>query len=62
MKTLIILFTVLTSFAAELLYGSDYPEIAPQRWMKDFDALNYKPEVVEKVLYKNAIRVMNLKV
>jgi predicted TIM-barrel fold metal-dependent hydrolase len=46
----------------KMLYGSDYPEIPPQRWLKDFEALGYKPEVVEKVLYQNAIRVMNLNV
>lgn len=45
-----------------MLYGSDYPEIAPQRWLNDFEALNYKPEVMEKVLYRNAARVLCLKV
>lgn len=46
----------------KMLYGSDYPEIAPQRWLKDFEALNYKPEVMEKVLYRNAARVLCLTV
>ncbi|MEE9202245.1 MAG: amidohydrolase family protein [Dehalococcoidia bacterium] len=46
----------------KMFYGSDYPEIQPQRWLSDFEALEYSPEVMEKVLYKNAIRVLNLKV
>ena len=46
----------------KLLYGSDYPEIPPKRWLDEFQAGGYKPEVVEKVLYKNAIRVLNLKI
>jgi uncharacterized protein len=44
-----------------MLYGSDYPDISPQRWLNDFEALKYKPEVMEKVLYRNALRVLNLK-
>ncbi|MEK7847964.1 MAG: amidohydrolase family protein [Chloroflexota bacterium] len=46
----------------KMLYGSDYPEIPPQRWLADFEALGYKPDIMEKVLYKNTIRVLNLKV
>lgn len=46
----------------KVLYGSDYPEIPPKRWLDEFQAGGYKPEVVEKVLYKNAIRVLNLKI
>ena len=46
----------------KMLYGSDYPEIAPQRWLKDFEALNYKLEVMEKVLYRNTVRVLGLKI
>ncbi len=46
----------------KMLYGSDYPEIQPQRWLNDFEALEYSPEVMDKVLYQNAIRVLNLKV
>lgn len=46
----------------KMFYGSDYPEIQPQRWLSDFEALGYKPEVMDKVLHQNAIRVLNLKV
>jgi len=46
----------------KVMYGSDYPEIPPKRWLDEFEAGGYKPEVIEKVLYKNAIRILNLKV
>jgi len=46
----------------KVFYGSDYPEIPPKRWLDEFEAGGYKAEVIEKVLYKNAIRVLNLKV
>ncbi|MFQ5825996.1 MAG: amidohydrolase family protein [Dehalococcoidia bacterium] len=44
----------------KVLYGSDYPEIPPQRWLAEFQAGGYKPEVMEKVLYKNAQRVLGV--
>lgn len=27
----------------KLLFGSDYPLISPERWIKDFEALDVKP-------------------
>lgn len=44
------------------MFGSDYPEIPPKRWLDEFEGGGYKPEVIEKVLYKNAQRILNLKV
>ncbi len=46
----------------KMLYGSDYPDISPLRWLDEFEAGGYKPEVIGKVLYKNAIRVFDLKI
>ena len=44
-----------TRLQDRFLFGSDYPFITPQRWMKDFEALDYfKHEVREKLLWKNA--------
>jgi predicted TIM-barrel fold metal-dependent hydrolase len=41
------------------LFGSDYPFITPQRWLKDFDTLSYfKPEVREKLLWKNGQKLL----
>ncbi|MFH1485857.1 MAG: amidohydrolase family protein [Chloroflexota bacterium] len=44
----------------KVMFGSDYPDIAPKRWLDEFEAGGYKPEVMEKVLFKNAIQVLNL--
>jgi hypothetical protein len=44
-----------TRLQDRILFGSDYPFITPERWMKDFDALNsFKPEVREKIFWRNA--------
>ena len=44
-----------TRLQDRILFGSDYPFITPERWMKDFDALNsLKPEVREKIFWRNA--------
>jgi uncharacterized protein len=44
-----------TRLQDRFLFGSDYPFITPERWMKDFESLDYfKPEVREKLLWKNA--------
>jgi len=42
------------------MFGSDYPEIPPKRWLDEFEAEGYKPKVMEKVLYKNAQRILGL--
>jgi phage FluMu gp28-like protein len=48
-----------TRLQDRFLFGSDYPFITPQRWMKDFEALDYfKPEVCEKLLWKNAQKLL----
>jgi len=44
----------------KFLFGSDYPEISVKRWLDEFESQGYKPDVIEKVLYKNAKRVFNL--
>jgi len=43
------------------MFGSDYPALSPERWLNEFEE-RYKPEVIEKVFYKNAIRILNLNV
>jgi predicted TIM-barrel fold metal-dependent hydrolase len=44
----------------KFLFGSDYPEISVKRWLEEFENGGYKPDVIEKVLYKNAQRIFNL--
>lgn len=44
-----------------ILFGSDYPFIAPSRWLADFDTLEgFSPEVRQKILHDNAARLLKL--
>ena len=43
-----------------VLFGSDYPLITPERWMKDFEVAGFKPEVMPGILKGNAIRLLGL--
>jgi uncharacterized protein len=45
----------------KILFGSDYPVIAPEKWMEEFDKLPIKPEVRPLILKQNAIRLLGLK-
>jgi predicted TIM-barrel fold metal-dependent hydrolase len=45
----------------KILFGSDYPVIAPERWMADFDKLPIKPEVRPLILKENAARLLKLR-
>jgi uncharacterized protein len=44
----------------KVLFGSDYPLIAPDRWLADFAKLDIKPQVRPKILKDNAVRVLKL--
>ncbi|HET7902016.1 MAG TPA: amidohydrolase family protein [Candidatus Nanopelagicales bacterium] len=44
----------------KVLFGSDYPLITPDRWMRDFAALDIKEEVRPLILKENAIRLLAL--
>ena len=49
-----------TQLKHKLLFGSDYPLISPDRWIEDFRAAGFKPEVQELILKENAIRALGL--
>jgi predicted TIM-barrel fold metal-dependent hydrolase len=42
------------------LFGSDYPVLQPDRWLRDFETLELKPEVRQKILLDNAKKVLKL--
>lgn len=42
------------------LFGSDYPVIQPERWLRDFENLELKDEVRQKILIDNARMVLKL--
>jgi uncharacterized protein len=44
----------------KVLFGSDYPVLAPDRWMADFAMLDIKDHVRPKILKDNAARVLGL--
>ena len=44
----------------KMLFGSDYPLLTPDRWLKDFAALDMKDEVRPKILKENAVRLLGL--
>ena len=44
----------------KVLFGTDYPLLTPERWLRDFDALDFKPEAKSKILKANAIKVLGL--
>src|SRR5579884_3438145 len=49
-----------TRLQDRFLFGSDYPFITPQRWMKDFEVvkIDFKPEVREKIFWKNGQKLL----
>jgi len=45
----------------KVLFGSDYPVLTPDRWLRDFAALDLKDEVRPRILKGNAIEVLGLR-
>jgi uncharacterized protein len=44
----------------KVLFGTDYPLLTPERWLRDFDKLDIKPDVRPKILKQSAIRLLGL--
>ncbi len=44
----------------KVLFGSDYPVIAPDRWIDSFESLSMRDEVVPLIMKQNAIGVLGL--
>lgn len=45
----------------KVLFGSDFPVLAPDRWLADFEQLEMRPEVVPLILKENALRLLGLR-
>lgn len=43
------------------LYGSDWPVLSPDRWIREFDAHEFKSAVRQKVLLGNAMELFGLR-
>jgi predicted TIM-barrel fold metal-dependent hydrolase len=44
----------------KVLFGSDFPALTPDRWLKDFEELPIKPEVRPLILKENAAKLLGL--
>jgi predicted TIM-barrel fold metal-dependent hydrolase len=44
----------------KVLFGTDYPLLTPERWLRDFDTLDLKPAAKAKILKSNAVQVLGL--
>jgi predicted TIM-barrel fold metal-dependent hydrolase len=49
-----------TLLKEKVLFGTDYPALTPERWLRDFDTLDIKPEVRPLILKDNAARLLGL--
>ena len=43
-----------------VLFGSDFPLLTPERWMKDAEVAGFRPEAMPGILKNNAIRLLRL--
>ena len=50
-----------TLLKRQMLFGSDYPMITPDRWLADFEKLDIADEVRPLVLKENAARLLGLR-
>ena len=44
----------------KVLFGSDYPLIQPDRWLEDFERLDMKEDVRQKILLENARKILRI--
>jgi uncharacterized protein len=49
-----------TLLKRQVLFGSDFPMITPDRWLRDFERLDIDDEVRPLVLKENAVRLLGL--
>ncbi|GAA3870583.1 4-hydroxyphenyl-beta-ketoacyl-CoA hydrolase [Leifsonia kafniensis] len=43
-----------------VLFGSDFPMITPDRWLRDVEQVAFKPEVLPGIMKDNAVRLLGL--
>jgi predicted TIM-barrel fold metal-dependent hydrolase len=56
----VLLHSATTLLQDKVLFGSDYPVLQPDRWLRDFEALDMKAEVRRKILLDNARKLLKL--
>ena len=50
-----------TQLRERVLFGSDFPMITPDRWLRDFEQADFKDEVRPLILKENAARLLGLR-
>jgi predicted TIM-barrel fold metal-dependent hydrolase len=50
-----------TRLRDRVLFGSDFPLITPDRWLADFEQVEFKDEVRPLILKENAVRLLGLR-
>lgn len=45
---------------SRVLFGSDFPLLTPDRWMRDIEQVAMKPDVMPGILKNNAVRLLGL--
>ncbi len=51
---------VLGHLADRSLFGTDYPFLTPEKWLRDWETLGAPDDVTEKVVYSNAARLLGM--
>jgi len=49
-----------TYLKRKVLFGSDFPVITPERWLKDFATLDIADEARALIMKENAVKVLGL--
>ncbi len=49
-----------TQLRHKMLFGTDFPLITPERWMKDFESAGFRPEVKPLIFKDNAVKLLGL--
>ena len=49
-----------TRLKDKVMFGSDFPYLSPDRWLREFELLDIRDNVRPKILLENAKRVLKL--
>jgi predicted TIM-barrel fold metal-dependent hydrolase len=49
-----------TLLKTKVLFGSDYPLLRPERWLRDFEQLDIRDDVKPLIMKENAVRALGL--
>jgi len=49
-----------TQLRRKVLFGSDYPLLRPERWLRDFEQLEIRDDVRPLIMKENAVRALGL--